>query len=57
MNLSGSNMFKYLSKAAGLVGYIIQYGCLTHCTFEYIGDFVIVSYIQIDFNMYSHRFL
>lgn len=36
-------MFKYLSKAIGIAGYVIQYGCITHCTFEYLGDFVVVS--------------
>ncbi|XP_049532353.1 mitochondrial inner membrane protease subunit 1 [Anopheles darlingi] len=30
-----------LSKALGVCGYVIQYGCITHCTFEYIGDFVV----------------
>ncbi|EDS28676.1 mitochondrial inner membrane protease subunit [Culex quinquefasciatus] len=34
-------MFKFLSKAAGVFGYVVQYGCLTHCTFEYLGDFVV----------------
>uniref|UniRef100_A0A182J9K8 Mitochondrial inner membrane protease subunit n=1 Tax=Anopheles atroparvus TaxID=41427 RepID=A0A182J9K8_ANOAO len=34
-------MFKFISKALGVCGYIIQYGCITHCTFEYIGDFVV----------------
>ncbi|XP_049277706.1 mitochondrial inner membrane protease subunit 1 [Anopheles funestus] len=34
-------MFKFLSKALGVCGYIVQYGCITHCTFEYIGDFVV----------------
>ncbi|XP_052870321.1 mitochondrial inner membrane protease subunit 1 [Anopheles cruzii] len=34
-------MFKFVSKALGVCGYIIQYGCITHCTFEYIGDFVV----------------
>ncbi|XP_058130594.1 mitochondrial inner membrane protease subunit 1 [Anopheles ziemanni] len=34
-------MFKFVSKAIGVCGYIIQYGCITHCTFEYIGDFVV----------------
>ncbi|XP_035775463.1 mitochondrial inner membrane protease subunit 1-like [Anopheles albimanus] len=32
---------KILSKALGVCGYVIQYGCITHCTFEYIGDFVV----------------
>lgn len=35
-------MFKIISKAAGFVGYVIQYSFIAHCTFEYIGDFVIV---------------
>uniref|UniRef100_A0A1Q3F9C4 Mitochondrial inner membrane protease subunit n=1 Tax=Culex tarsalis TaxID=7177 RepID=A0A1Q3F9C4_CULTA len=34
-------MFKFLSKAAGVFGYVVQYGCITHCTFEYLGDFVV----------------
>ncbi|XP_058461033.1 mitochondrial inner membrane protease subunit 1 [Malaya genurostris] len=34
-------MFKTLSKVAGICGYVIQYGCITHCTFEYLGDFVV----------------
>ena len=36
-------MYKFLSKALGICGYIVQYGCITHCTFEYLGDFVVVS--------------
>lgn len=34
-------MYKFLSKALGICGYIVQYGCITHCTFEYLGDFVV----------------
>ncbi|XP_055638997.1 mitochondrial inner membrane protease subunit 1 [Toxorhynchites rutilus septentrionalis] len=34
-------MFKVLSKLAGICGYVVQYGCITHCTFEYLGDFVV----------------
>uniref|UniRef100_A0A182JUT0 Mitochondrial inner membrane protease subunit n=1 Tax=Anopheles christyi TaxID=43041 RepID=A0A182JUT0_9DIPT len=34
-------MYKFLSKALGVCGYFVQYGCITHCTFEYIGDFVV----------------
>lgn len=36
-------MFKQLSKLAGFAGYVVQYGCWTHVTFEYGGDFVFVS--------------
>lgn len=35
-------MFKFLSKVVGICGYVVQYGCITHCTFEYLGDFVVV---------------
>ncbi|XP_053698329.1 mitochondrial inner membrane protease subunit 1 [Sabethes cyaneus] len=34
-------MFKTLAKIAGICSYVIQYGCVTHCAFEYIGDFVV----------------
>ncbi|XP_069030743.1 mitochondrial inner membrane protease subunit 1 isoform X2 [Embiotoca jacksoni] len=35
-------MFRHvLGKTLGFVGYTIQYGCITHCAFEYIGEFVV----------------
>lgn len=34
-----------LGKSVGFVGYTIQYGCIAHCAFEYIGEFVSVSLI------------
>lgn len=27
------------------LGQFIKYGCVIHCTFEYLGDFVVVSTI------------
>lgn len=36
-------MLRGLSKLAGFAGYVIQYGCWTHVTFEYGGDLVCVS--------------
>lgn len=42
-NTTKATMFKFLSKVAGICGYVVQYGCITHCTFEYLGDFVVVS--------------
>ncbi|CAH1787351.1 unnamed protein product [Owenia fusiformis] len=30
-------------KTIGAVGYMIQYGCIAHCTLHYIGDFVICA--------------
>lgn len=36
-----------LGKTFRLVGYTIQYGCIAHCAFEYVGGVVMVSfYIQ-----------
>ncbi|KAL4641993.1 mitochondrial inner membrane protease subunit 1-like [Arapaima gigas] len=38
------NMFRrVLVKTLGFVGFTIQYGCIAHCTFEYIGEFVLCS--------------
>uniref|UniRef100_A0A2K5DR94 Peptidase S26 domain-containing protein n=1 Tax=Aotus nancymaae TaxID=37293 RepID=A0A2K5DR94_AOTNA len=34
-------MLGVLGKTFQLVGYTIQYGCIAHCTFEYIGGVVI----------------
>ncbi|XP_047989767.1 mitochondrial inner membrane protease subunit 1 [Leguminivora glycinivorella] len=35
--------FKFIGKTFGFMGYCFQYACITHCTFEYIGDFVMCS--------------
>ena len=32
-----------LGKTLGFVGYTVQYGCIAHCAFEYIGEIVVVS--------------
>lgn len=36
-----------LGKTLGFVGYAVQYGCIAHCTFEYIGEVVVVRIILI----------
>ncbi|KAF7286509.1 hypothetical protein GWI33_004916 [Rhynchophorus ferrugineus] len=36
-------MKNFVSKFIGTLGYVIQYGCVAHCVFEYIGDFVLCS--------------
>lgn len=33
-----------LGKTFRLVGYTIQYGCIAHCAFEYVGGVVMVSF-------------
>lgn len=32
-----------LGKTLGFVGYAVQYGCVAHCAFEYIGEVVVVG--------------
>ncbi|XP_072941696.1 mitochondrial inner membrane protease subunit 1 [Epargyreus clarus] len=34
---------KFLAKTFGFGGYFLQCACITHCTFEYLGDFVMCS--------------
>ena len=34
-------------RAVGVGGVLIQYGCIAHCTLEFVGDFVVVSINEI----------
>ncbi|KAM4720997.1 mitochondrial inner membrane protease subunit 1 isoform 1-T2 [Rhinophrynus dorsalis] len=34
---------RVVGRTLGFLGYAIQYGCIAHCTFEYIGEIVICS--------------
>ncbi|KAJ8922697.1 hypothetical protein NQ315_007730 [Exocentrus adspersus] len=36
-------MKKFILSTIGSVGYIVKYGCVAHCMFEYVGDFVLCS--------------
>lgn len=38
---------RVLGTTLGFVGYTVQYGCIAHCAFEYIGEFVIVRITNI----------
>lgn len=38
---------RVLGKTLGFVGYTIQYGCIAHCAFEYIGEVVVVRIVLI----------
>ena len=35
---------RFVGKTCGFIGYALQTACVTHCTFEYVGDFVMVSW-------------
>ncbi|XP_041973332.1 mitochondrial inner membrane protease subunit 1 [Aricia agestis] len=37
------NFTNLLVKPLKVAGFVLQYACVTHCTFEYIGDFVMCS--------------
>uniref|UniRef100_A0A4W5LQM0 Mitochondrial inner membrane protease subunit n=1 Tax=Hucho hucho TaxID=62062 RepID=A0A4W5LQM0_9TELE len=43
-----------LGKTLGFVGYSIQYGCVAHCAFEYIGEFVACSGPSMEPTITSH---
>ena len=46
-----------LGKTLGFVGYTIQYGCIAHCAFEYIGELVVVRIIKTTELMTDKRHL
>ncbi|XP_029901576.1 mitochondrial inner membrane protease subunit 1 [Myripristis murdjan] len=48
-------MFRHvLGKTLGFVGYTIQYGCIAHCAFEYIGEFVVCSGPSMEPTIINH---
>uniref|UniRef100_A0AAR5Q7C8 Mitochondrial inner membrane protease subunit n=1 Tax=Dendroctonus ponderosae TaxID=77166 RepID=A0AAR5Q7C8_DENPD len=50
-------MKKGLFKLLGSLGYLVQYGCVVHCTFEYLGDFVLCSGPSMEPTIYSNDIL
>ncbi|XP_067850307.1 mitochondrial inner membrane protease subunit 1 isoform X2 [Heptranchias perlo] len=34
---------RFFGKVLGFAGFTIQYGCITHCAFEYLGEIVVCS--------------
>ncbi|TKS70036.1 Mitochondrial inner membrane protease subunit 1 [Collichthys lucidus] len=48
-------MFRnFLWKTLGFVGYTIQYGCIAHCAFEYIGEVVVCSGPSMEPTIVNH---
>ncbi|XP_013857334.1 mitochondrial inner membrane protease subunit 1 isoform X1 [Austrofundulus limnaeus] len=45
---------RVLGKTLGFVGYTIQYGCIAHCAFEYIGEFVVCSGPSMEPTIVNH---
>ncbi|KAJ8927195.1 hypothetical protein NQ314_020471 [Rhamnusium bicolor] len=50
-------MKKFILNTIGSVGYIIKYGCLVHCTFEYLVDFVLCSGPSMEPTIFSDDIL
>uniref|UniRef100_A0AAR5QFB9 Peptidase S26 domain-containing protein n=1 Tax=Dendroctonus ponderosae TaxID=77166 RepID=A0AAR5QFB9_DENPD len=50
-------MKKGLFKLLGSLGYLVQYDCVVHCTFEYLGDFVLCSGPSMEPTIYSNDIL
>ncbi|XP_036951876.1 mitochondrial inner membrane protease subunit 1 [Acanthopagrus latus] len=45
---------RVLGKTLGFVGYTIQYGCIAHCAFEYIGEVVVCSGPSMEPTIVNH---
>uniref|UniRef100_A0A3Q4BLC7 Mitochondrial inner membrane protease subunit n=1 Tax=Mola mola TaxID=94237 RepID=A0A3Q4BLC7_MOLML len=45
---------RVLGRTLGFVGYAVQYGCIAHCAFEYIGEVVVCSGPSMEPTIVSH---
>jgi len=50
-------MSTFLAKTAGFAGFVAQVAAITHCTFEYLFDFVICSGPSMEPTLYSNNVL
>ncbi|XP_066152456.1 mitochondrial inner membrane protease subunit 1 [Euwallacea fornicatus] len=50
-------MKQIIFKLLGTLGYVVQYGCVIHCTFEYLGDLVLCSGPSMEPTIYSDDIL
>ncbi|XP_045124820.1 mitochondrial inner membrane protease subunit 1-like isoform X1 [Portunus trituberculatus] len=48
-----SRIYSYLGRWLGVAGYMIQYGCIAHCTLEFVGDFVVCRGPSMEPTIYS----
>ncbi|XP_013185919.1 mitochondrial inner membrane protease subunit 1 [Amyelois transitella] len=48
---------KFIGRTCGFAGYVLQYACVTHCTFEYLGDFVMCSGPSMEPTLESNNIL
>ncbi|XP_018782775.1 PREDICTED: mitochondrial inner membrane protease subunit 1 [Bactrocera latifrons] len=50
-------MVSILSRVKDVVKYSMMYACLTHCTFEYVGDFVVCNGPSMEPTLHSKNIL
>ncbi|XP_060530524.1 mitochondrial inner membrane protease subunit 1 [Cylas formicarius] len=50
-------MKNFVLKCLGSLGYVLRYGCIAHCTFEYVGDFVLCSGPSMEPTIFSDDIL
>ncbi|XP_075155717.1 mitochondrial inner membrane protease subunit 1 [Haematobia irritans] len=48
---------KFISHLKDIMKYSIQYMCVTHCFFEYVGDFVVCNGPSMEPTLYSNNIL
>ncbi|XP_076047807.1 mitochondrial inner membrane protease subunit 1-like isoform X2 [Oratosquilla oratoria] len=51
--MAGSRMTRILGRWLGVTGYMIQYGCIAHCTLEFVADFVVCKGPSMEPTIYS----
>ncbi|KAK4886468.1 hypothetical protein RN001_002739 [Aquatica leii] len=44
----------FIKKTLKTLGYVIQYGCIAHCVFKYLGDIVVCSGDSMEPTVYSN---
>ncbi|XP_056115171.1 mitochondrial inner membrane protease subunit 1 isoform X1 [Rhinichthys klamathensis goyatoka] len=52
---SGRMFRGFFVKTVSFVGYTVQYGCIAHCAFEYIGEFVSCSGPSMEPTITNHN--
>ncbi|XP_039960497.1 mitochondrial inner membrane protease subunit 1 [Bactrocera neohumeralis] len=50
-------MVSILSRVKDVIKYSMMYACLTHCTFEYVGDFVVCNGPSMEPTLHSKNIL
>lgn len=57
MGILGSFVERLVVRGATLLLYVAQYGCVAHCTLEFVGDVVVCSGPSMEPTIHSHDIL